>query len=78
MPVIYSKKNCYPCNLVKNFLRGRGIQYEVRDVEDNPSYMQDVMDMGFMSVPVTIINGQPISGPNLSAIVDKLNIPSLT
>jgi S1-C subfamily serine protease len=49
--------------MVKEFLSQRGIDFEERDVSQNPSYAQElVRTTGQMGVPVTIINGQAVVG----------------
>ncbi|SMO83799.1 glutaredoxin family protein [Melghirimyces algeriensis] len=60
--VVYSKPHCLECNLVKRFLRDHGVEFEVRDCGSNPQYLEEVKEMGFLGVPVTVVNGEAIQG----------------
>ncbi|MDA8353773.1 MAG: glutaredoxin family protein [Firmicutes bacterium] len=60
--VIYSRPHCIECNIVKRFLRDHGVDYEVKDCSTHPEYMEEVKEMGFLGVPVTVVNGTPIQG----------------
>lgn len=60
--VIYSRPHCLECNLVKRFLRDHKVDFEVRDCSSHPEYLEDVKKMGFLGVPVTVIDGTPIQG----------------
>ncbi|WP_107724549.1 glutaredoxin family protein [Desmospora activa] len=59
---VYSKPHCLECNLVKRFLNDHQVEYEVKDCGSNPAYLEEVKAMGFLGVPVTVINGEPIQG----------------
>ncbi|OYD07247.1 NrdH-redoxin [Paludifilum halophilum] len=70
--VVYSKLHCLECNLVKRFLKDHEIPFEVRDCSTHPEYLEQVQEMGFLGVPVTVVGGQPIQGLQPAKILQLL------
>jgi glutaredoxin-like protein NrdH len=70
--IVYSKPHCIECNILKRFLHDYSISYEERDCSKNPAYLEEVKQMGFLGVPVTIANGQAIHGLQPEAILKAL------
>jgi glutaredoxin-like protein NrdH len=70
--IVYSKPHCIECNVLKRFLDDYKITYEVRDCAENPIYLQEVKEMGFLGVPVTVVNGKAIHGLQPEAILEAL------
>lgn len=60
--ILYSKPHCLECNVLKRFLRDYQISYEERDCTAHPEYLDEVKRMGFLGVPVTVVNGTPVRG----------------
>ena len=58
MVKVYSFEGCPWCTKVKNYLKARGIDYEVRDIELNADYAAECQKIsGDLTVPVTTIDG---------------------
>ena len=58
MVKVYSFEGCPWCTKVKNYLKARGIEYEVRDIELNADYAAEYQKIsGDLTVPVTTIDG---------------------
>lgn len=55
--VVYSKSNCIQCKFTKNFLEDEGIDYVEIDVEKDEQAIEEVKSMGYMSMPVVVVNG---------------------
>ncbi|SFS65382.1 glutaredoxin family protein [Marininema halotolerans] len=70
--IVYSKPHCIECNLVKRFLNDHKVNYEVRDCGSEPHYLEEVKKMGFLGVPVTVINGIPIHGLRTDQLLQAL------
>lgn len=68
--IVYSKPHCPECNVLKRFLHDYQIAYEVRDLDMNSTYMEEVKKLGFLGVPVTLINGKAIQGLQPEAILE--------
>jgi glutaredoxin len=73
--VVYSGPGCAPCEQVKRFLTERGVSYDVRNVRDNRDYLMELRDLGYLSVPVTVIRGQVIKGFDLEKLEAALVRP---
>ncbi|ULO07030.1 glutaredoxin family protein [Paenibacillus sp. 19GGS1-52] len=63
--IVYSTAGCSDCNLVKQLLTEQGVSFEVRDVMTSTVYQEEVEQLGFMGVPVTVSGDQVVKGFNL-------------
>jgi glutaredoxin-like protein NrdH len=70
--ILYSKPHCLECNVLKRFLKDYRISYEVRDCTAHPEYLDEVKKMGFLGVPVTVVNGTPVQGLQPDRILELL------
>ena len=58
MVKIYSFESCPWCTKVKNYLKARGIEYEVRDIELDEEAAKECQEIsGDLTVPVTTVDG---------------------
>ncbi len=58
---------------MKEFLTKKGLQFEVKDVYNDESAQQDMMEMGMMSIPITRVDGgPPIVGADFRQIEQAL------
>lgn len=58
MVKVYSFESCPWCVKVKNYLKARGVEYEVRDIElDETAAAECQKISGDLTVPVTTIDG---------------------
>lgn len=53
---------------MKEFLSRKGIAYTVKDVTRDRTAMQELVDMGYQAVPVTVIGSERILGSELDRI----------
>ena len=59
MVKVYSFESCPWCTKVKNYLKARGVEYEVRDIElDEEAAAECQRISGDLTVPVTTIDGK--------------------
>ena len=47
---------------MKEFLSQRGIPHTVLNIERDESAARELVELGFRSAPVTVIDGQPVVG----------------
>lgn len=66
--VVYSSSTCPYCTLVKDFLDSKGVNYIEKNISVDMEARKELMKMGHMGVPVTLINGREIVGFNKSEI----------
>ena len=61
--IVYTKSQCQPCRLTKATLDRKGVAYEERNVESDPSAYEAVKALGYQSVPVVVTpDGEHWSG----------------
>lgn len=58
MITLYSKDNCRYCVAVANFLRNNGVDFKEINIDEDEEGMKHVIDKGYMSIPVTEVEGQ--------------------
>ena len=50
------------CERTKEYLSQKKIEYRERDVTNDPTAVQELQRLGFMTTPVTVIDGSTIVG----------------
>ena len=50
------------CGQVKEYLSQKKIQFEDRDITKDPSALLELQKLGFMTTPVTLVDGKVIVG----------------
>ncbi|NRA61779.1 MAG: hypothetical protein HRU25_12870 [Psychrobium sp.] len=53
-PVLYVTEGCSACKLAKSFVKEHGINVEIRVINSNPRWAQDLKKLGVSSVPVLV------------------------
>ena len=54
---------------MKDFLTREGLEFEVKDVHSDSDAMSEMVSMGIMSIPVTVVGGgAPIVGADFEKI----------
>ncbi|MGA8941206.1 MAG: glutaredoxin family protein [Thermoactinomyces sp.] len=71
--IVYSRPHCLECNALKRFLDDYRIPYEERDCSGNVAYIDEIKEMGFLDVPVTVVDGKAIYGLRPDEILAALN-----
>ena len=64
--ILYSAAMCGDCQHVKKFMDANGIEYELRDIKENPDYANEVEEnTGKLGVPYLVIDGEWVRGYEL-------------
>lgn len=61
------------CKKVKEFLSQKGIQFTEKNVAKDQGAVDDLRKMHIMTVPVTVIDGQPVTGFDQQKLEQLLN-----
>ncbi|MGC4376331.1 glutaredoxin family protein [Fictibacillus sp. Mic-4] len=76
--IIYTQETCPPCFAEKEWLKANHIPYEERDIRKNPAYLNEVIELGASSTPVTVIfdgrSKDVVMGFNQESLKKHLNI----
>jgi len=57
---------------VQEFLAQRGIAYTEKDIRYDEAALNELMEMGFYSTPVTLIDGQAVVGFDRKSLEARL------
>jgi len=61
--ILYSAALCGDCQQLKAFMDAHGIEYELRDIRENPEYARELeRKTGKLGVPYLVIDGEWIRG----------------
>lgn len=60
--VVYTSSTCPYCTLAKDYLDEKGVEYTVKNVQQDKDARKELMDMGHMGVPVVVIGEEEIVG----------------
>ena len=71
---IYTSDTCIQCVKAKEFLKANNVEYTEHNISKNSEARKNLIRMGYMSIPVTIINGQHVLGFDLNRMKDLLEI----
>jgi len=70
MVTVYTKNSCPFCDRTKEFLDELGVEYNVRNIEEDDSNFQEVIDLGYQQVPVVLTDsGDSWSGHQPSLLM---------
>jgi glutaredoxin len=50
------------CDTVKEFLSQKGLNYVERDIATDPAAIAELEELGYMTTPVTVIDGEVVIG----------------
>jgi glutaredoxin len=50
------------CDHAKEYLSQKGVQFQERDIMQDPTALADLKKLGFMTTPVIVVNGTVIVG----------------
>lgn len=69
--VVYTSNTCGYCHEAKKYLDGKGVSYTEKNVSTDMDARKELMDQGFMGVPVIMVDDEIIQG------FDKRKLESL-
>lgn len=70
--VIYSSNTCGYCKQAKEYLQEKGVNYEEKNISNDPAARRELMQKGYMGVPVIVVNGEEIVGFDKSRLEQLL------
>ena len=59
---VYSSSTCPYCTMMKDYLTSKNVDYTEKNVSTDADARKELMAMGHMGVPVTVIDGTEIVG----------------
>lgn len=70
--VVYTSNTCPHCTTAKDYLRGRGIEFEEKNVQTDAAARKELISKGYMGVPVISVDGQDVVGFDKSKLEELL------
>ena len=59
---LFSKNNCMQCKMTKKFLEKEGADFEEINIDEQPEFVEKVIEMGFRAAPVITKDDFAFSG----------------
>ncbi len=59
---VYSSSTCPYCTMMKDYLKSKNVDFIEKNVSTDADARKELMSMGHMGVPVTLIDGTEIVG----------------
>jgi glutaredoxin-like protein NrdH len=72
--VVYSGVRCADCEAVKNYLKERDVAFTEKNVHKNRASLQELTQLGFKSIPVTVIGEEVIAGFDREKLAAALSL----
>lgn len=69
---IYTSTTCSHCHAAKDYLDEKGQIYEEKNVSTDPNARKELMAMGFMGVPIIMVDDKVIEGFNRNKLEELL------
>jgi len=60
------------CNQAKEYLSQKGIQFREKDIMQDPTALDELKKLGYMTTPVVVIDGQVVVGFDTDKIDEAL------
>ncbi|HJV45672.1 MAG TPA: glutaredoxin family protein [Bacillota bacterium] len=70
--IVYTTNHCPECTILKKFLQDYQIEFVIRNCSQNPSFSEEINQLGFLGVPITLVNGKAIQGFKPHEIIEAL------
>jgi len=58
--------------LTEEFLSEKGVTFEIKDIINDPTAMAELVEIGHLTTPVTVIDGEVVVGFNRKKLEELL------
>lgn len=69
---MYTSSTCSHCFAAKDYLKENGYEYEEKNVSTDPQAKKELMAMGYMGVPIIMVDDTVIEGFNKAKLEELL------
>lgn len=79
--IVYTQPGCGACHTEKEWLADKGVQYEERDIRQDPKWVEELVGLGSRGTPTTVIEAdgrdrQVVIGFDAQKLSGALNVSS--
>lgn len=71
---VYTSNTCPHCKAAKNYLKENNIDFEEKNVDEDRSAIDYLVEKGHRGVPVINIDGEDLVGFNKELVDEKLGL----
>ena len=71
---IYTSNTCPHCKAAKNYLKENNIDFEEKNVDEDRSAIDYLVEKGYRGVPVINIDGEDLVGFNKDLVDERLGL----
>lgn len=71
---VYTSNTCPHCKAAKNYLKENNIDFEEKNVDEDRSAIDYLVEKGYRGVPVINIDGEDLVGFNKDFVDEKLGL----
>ncbi|MDU5504898.1 MAG: glutaredoxin family protein [Anaerococcus vaginalis] len=71
---VYTSNTCPHCKAAKNYLKENNIDFEEKNVDEDRSAIDYLVEKGYRGVPVINIDGEDLVGFNKDLVEEKLGL----
>ncbi len=72
--IVYTQPGCGPCAAEKEFLAKHGIDFEERDIRENPEYVRELLELGAQATPTTLVGETVVMGFDRAKLSELLDL----
>lgn len=72
--IIYTQDGCSGCQAEKQFLTGRRVKFEERNIAEDREYIEDMKKLGSSATPTTVVGDEVVIGFNRERLEELLNL----
>ncbi len=74
--IVYRQTSCGACHQVERFLRERGVPFTAKDIDVDATALTEFLALGYLTTPVTVVNGTPVPGFQPRRLTQLLGRPA--
>ena len=69
---IFTSNTCPHCHTAKDYLIKKGVEFEERNIQNDPEARKELIQKGHMGVPVIVVDDEEIQGFNIDRLEEIL------
>lgn len=74
--IVYRQTSCRACHQVERFLQERGVPFTAKDIDVDAAALAEFLTLGYLTTPVTVVNGTPVPGFQPKRLAQLLSQPA--
>lgn len=75
---LYRQTHCGSCVAVERYLRDHGVGFVAKEVDTDPAAMAEFLAFGYLTTPLTVIDGTPVPGFQPKRLAELLAVSAGT